>query len=71
MLLIFYLNLCLVSYCPLLAFYTGVIFGNPYFVTPSASPEIEAASDEMDQLELNAQRVWKSFCLLSFCMMNV
>ncbi|MBA0755245.1 hypothetical protein Gogos_019993 [Gossypium gossypioides] len=45
----------------------GLIFGNPYFVTPSASPEIEAASDEMDQLELNAQGAWKSFCLLSFC----
>ncbi|MBA0718453.1 hypothetical protein Golax_006200 [Gossypium laxum] len=39
----------------------GLIFGNPYFVTPSASPEIEAASDEMDQLELNAQ-VFKGLC---------
>ncbi|OMO52314.1 hypothetical protein COLO4_37286 [Corchorus olitorius] len=39
----------------------GVIFGNPYFVTPSASPEIEAASDEMDQLELNAQ-LFKGLC---------
>ncbi|XP_039001373.1 uncharacterized protein LOC120127586 [Hibiscus syriacus] len=39
----------------------GVIFGNPYFVTPSASPEIEAASDEMDQLELNAQ-FFKGLC---------
>ncbi|EOY22695.1 Uncharacterized protein TCM_014790 [Theobroma cacao] len=39
----------------------GVIFGNPYFVTPSASPEIEAASDEMDQLELNFQ-LFKGLC---------
>ncbi|XP_039052043.1 uncharacterized protein LOC120193676 [Hibiscus syriacus] len=39
----------------------GLIFGNPYFVTPSASPEIEAASDEMDQLELNAQ-FFKGLC---------
>ncbi|XP_021287234.1 uncharacterized protein LOC110418755 [Herrania umbratica] len=39
----------------------GVIFGNPYFVTPSASPEIEAASDETDQLELNFQ-FFKGLC---------
>ncbi|XVF54813.1 hypothetical protein PTKIN_Ptkin05aG0211900 [Pterospermum kingtungense] len=39
----------------------GVIFGIPYFVTPSASPETEGASDEMDQLELNAQ-LFKGLC---------
>ncbi|XVE63804.1 hypothetical protein DITRI_Ditri07aG0049700 [Diplodiscus trichospermus] len=39
----------------------GVIFGNPYFVTPSASPEIDVASDEMDLLELNAQ-LFKGLC---------
>ncbi|XVF08560.1 hypothetical protein REPUB_Repub07fG0013700 [Reevesia pubescens] len=39
----------------------GVIFGNPYFVTPSASAEIDAASDEMDHLELNAQ-LFKGLC---------
>ncbi|XVE63802.1 hypothetical protein DITRI_Ditri07aG0049500 [Diplodiscus trichospermus] len=39
----------------------GVIFGNPYFVTPSASPEIDVASNEMDLLELNAQ-LFKGLC---------
>ncbi|XP_022735961.1 uncharacterized protein LOC111289299 isoform X2 [Durio zibethinus] len=39
----------------------GVLFGNPYFVTPSTSSDIEAASDEVDQLELNAQ-FFKGLC---------
>ena len=34
--------------------------GDSYVVIPSAYHEIEAASDDIEQLELNAQRMWKA-----------
>lgn len=34
--------------------------GDSYFVIPSACHEVEAASDDIDQLELNAQGEWKA-----------
>lgn len=44
-------------------FNIGVIFGDSYIVTPSASSEIDGASDETEQSELNAQRACKAFVL--------
>ncbi|KAK4569316.1 hypothetical protein RGQ29_004634 [Quercus rubra] len=39
----------------------GSIMGDSYFVIPSACHEVEAASDDIDQLELNAQ-VFQGLC---------
>jgi hypothetical protein len=34
--------------------------GDSYVVIPSACHEIKATSDDAEQLELNAQRMWKA-----------
>jgi hypothetical protein len=34
--------------------------GGSYVVIPSASHEVEAASDDIDQSELNAQGAWRA-----------
>jgi hypothetical protein len=44
----------------LFLFDPGSIMGDSYVVIPSACHEIEAASDDIEQLELNAQRMWKA-----------
>lgn len=52
-------------------FDTGSVVGDSYVVIPSACYDIEAATDDIDQLDLNTRRMFMAALLMCDCILNV